>query len=279
MPTNQGFFSNFFGGGGQSGQPNGGQPSGQGGQPNGQAPAEPASGGQQAPQQFDSSGQPTGQPSGAPAANGDQGGQPGQTGQGAQENPLDIYNKMFENQSTGEEDAPPSLTLGKDTLEKVTGQLDFTSGIDPATIDQLQQGDLSSLPSLLNKVAQQVYSTAMQHNSKLVDEFVKQRSEYDSQQIAPAVKSTLTQSHLDQNLGDLSKQPAMKAQMTETAERLAKAYPDASPEWIAKQSKDYVIQSASQLMGTTPEEIQQLQQQKQQQQQTAQSVDWSTYFD
>lgn len=257
MATNNGFFSTLFGGSNSGGGNAGGQqPNGQ--QPDGQAPAE----GAQAEGQ-----QPTGQQSN------------GQQPPAPESNPLDIYNKMFENDDSGDQDAPPALALGRETLDKVTSQLDFTSGIDQATLDQLQQGDLSSLPALLNKVAQQVYSMSMQHSTALTNEFVGQRSEYDSKRIAPTVKSTLTQSHLDNNLGDLSKQPAMKAQMTETAQRLAKAYPDATPEWIASQAKQYVIQSASQLLGISPEDLQQFQQKQQQQQQTAQSVNWKAYFD
>jgi len=265
MPANNGFFANFFGNS-NGGQPNGegapgeGAPGENGGQPNGEGQ------------------QPNGQQPNGQQPNGQQSGGQGD-GSGEESNPFDIYNKMFENQGSGDEDAPPSLALGRETLDKVTSQLNFTQGIDQATLDQLQQGDLSSLPDLLNKVAQQVYSTAMQHNAALTNEFVGQRSEYDSKRVGSQVKSTLTQSQVDKNLGDLSKQPAMKAQMTETAQRLAKAYPDASPEWIADQAKQYVIQSASQLLGISPEDLQQIQSQKKQEQNKAASVDWSTYFD
>lgn len=265
MPQNNGFFSNFFGNsnsgegaasgdaGGQ--QPNGAQGPGEG-QPNGE----------------------NGQPNGQQAA-GQQGAGEGEGGQGKESNPLDIYNKMFENNTSGDDDAPPSLALSREALDKVTSQLDFSSGIDQAALDQFAQGDFSALPSMLNKVAQQAYATAMQHNAALTDQFVNQRSEYDSKRIAPAVKNTLTQSHLDKDLGDLANQPAMKAQMSETAQRLAKAYPDASPDWIASQAKQYVIQSASQLLGISPEDLNNIKANKQAEAKKAQSVDWSTYFD
>lgn len=265
MPQNNGgFFSNFFGG-----SNNGAQPNGESADPNQQQ-------GQQPGQQQSGGGQDPNQPSGQQQ----QGQQPNGQQSTKEQDPFDIYNKMFENTDSGDTDAPPSLSIGKDTLQQVTGQLDFVSGLDQATLDQLQNGDLSSLPTLLNNVARQVYSTAMQHNAALTNEFVNKRSEYDSTRIAPTVKSTLTQARLDSDLGDLSKQPAMKAQMTETAERLARAYPDATPEWIATQAKQYVIQSAAQLMGVTPEQLKQLQSSNaQQSQQSAQNVDWSTYFD
>lgn len=272
MSQNNGFFSNFFGGGsnGQpasNGAPNNGAPTS--GDPNNGNGAPASSAGH--------NGAPGSQPNAGQGAG--EGGQPkGGEGPGSQTSPLDIYNKMFENQESGDDDAPPSLALGKDTLEKVTGQLDFTSGIDQATLDQLQQGDLSSLPALLNNVAKQVYQTAMQHNAALTNEFVGQRSKYDSDRIAPTVKSTLTQARINDDLGDLSNQPAMRAQMTETAQRLAKAYPDATPEWIATQAKQYVIQSASQLLGISPEDLQSIQSKKQQQAQTARNVDWGSYF-
>lgn len=266
MPANNGFFQNLFGSGDQnpgngSGEPSGEQPNGnngpgEGGQPNGEG----------------------GQPNGQQGA-GQQGAGEGGNGQGKETNPLDIYNKMFETTESGDDDAPPSLALSREALDKVTSQLDFSSGIDKAALDQFAQGDFSALPSILNKVAQQAYSTAMQHNSALTDQFVNQRSEYDSKRIAPAVKSTLTKSHLDKDLGDLANQPAMKAQMSETAQRLAKAYPDATPEWIASQAKQYVIQSASQLMGISPEDLQEIQAKKQAASNSAKSVDWSTYFD
>jgi hypothetical protein len=149
---------------------------------------------------------------------------------------LDIFGKMFENQESGDSTTAPTLALGKESLDKVVGQLDFMSGIDQAQLDQLQSGDLSVLPAIMNAVARQAYSTSMQHNSALVNDFVGKRSEYDAQRIAPAIKSSMTQSKLDSDLGDFGKHPAMKAQMTETAQRLSKAYPDASSEWIVEQS-------------------------------------------
>lgn len=277
MPQNNGFFSNFFGGGNSNGgAPTSGDPN------NGNGAPASSAGYNQDPSAQGGQGQGQGQQPGGQQPNGQQSGQdpnnPNGEGQGGQTNPLDIYNKMFENQESGDDDAPPSLALGKDTLEKVTGQLDFTSGIDQATLDQLQQGDLSSLPTLLNNVAKQVYQTAMQHNAALTNEFVGQRSKYDSERIAPTVKSTLTEARINDDLGDLSNQPAMKAQMTETAQRLAKAYPDATPEWIAAQAKQYVIQSASQLLGISPEDLQKFQSNQQQQAQQARDVDWASYF-
>lgn len=264
MPANNGFFQNFFGnndsGAGEGAGDAGSQPNGN------QGPGEGAPG--------ENGGQPNGQQSADQQSTGDAGQE-----QGSESNPLDIYNKMFDTTNSADDDAPPSLALSREALDKVTSQLDFSSGIDQAALDQFAQGDFSALPSMLNKVAQQAYSTAMQHNSALTDQYVNQRSEYDSKRIAPAVKSTLTQSHLDKDLGDLANQPAMKAQMSETASRLAKAYPDATPDWIASQAKQYVIQSASQLLGISPEDLTSIKANKQAETQKAQSVDWSTYFD
>lgn len=254
------FFSNFFGNGPEAGSQGGNQPNGNQGPNEGLAEGE----GGQANSQQSASQQEAGK------GDGDKASEP---------NPLDIYNKMFENNTSGDTDAPPSLSLSREALDKVTSQLDFSSSVDKAALDQFAAGDFSALPNILNKVAQQAYSTAMQHNSALTDQFVNQRSQYDSKRIAPAVKDTLTQSHLDKDLGDLANQPAMKAQMSETAGRLAKAYPDASPDWIASQAKQYVIQSASQLLGISPEDLQSLKANRQAESQKAQSVDWNTYFD
>src|SRR5690554_7259604 len=112
MATNNGFFSTLFGGSNAGGQ----QPEGQA--PNGQAPAE----GAQPEGQQPTGQQPTGQQPPAPESN-----------------PLDIYNKMFENDDSGDQDAPPALALGRETLDKVTSQLYLTSGIDQATMDQLDR--------------------------------------------------------------------------------------------------------------------------------------------
>ena len=193
---------------------------------------------------------------------------------------LDMFGKMFDNQDSGDSTIAPTLALGKESLDKVVGQLDFMSGIDQAQLDQLQGGDLSVLPAIMNAVAKQAYSTSMQHNSALVNDFVGKRSEYDSQRIAPAIKSSMTQSKLDSDLGDFGKHPAMKAQMTETAQRLSKAYPDASSEWIVEQSKTYMTEIAARSMGITVDELQNIksQQQTKTQEKTAKDVDWDDYF-
>ena len=199
-------------------------------------------------------------------------------GQSTTPNPLDIYGKMFENIPDADKNsAPPSLNLDSSVLDKVTKDLDFTKGIDQASLDALQSGDLSSLPSILNLVAKQAYSTAMQHNSALVDKFVAQRSEYDAQRIAPTVRGALTETHLSNDVSGLEF-PGMKQQLSETASRLAKHYPDQSPEWIATQAKSYVKDMAMQALGIKPDQLQTLQS-NQQRQQAAESVDWSTYFD
>lgn len=207
-----------------------------------------------------------------------QAGSAGNEGQTTPPNPLDIYGKIFENNPDADSNsAPPSLSLDSNVLSDVTKQLDFTKGIDSEAMQRLQSGDLSSLPDVLNAVARQAYSTAMQHNSALVDKFVSQRAEYDAGRIAPTVKSALTESKLSSTMEGMDF-PGMKQQLTEVASRLAKAYPDASPDWIAQQAQDYTKQSAMRALGLSPEQIQQFQTQ-QQQQKTAADTDWSTYFD
>ena len=199
-------------------------------------------------------------------------------GQSTPPNPLDIYGKIFENNPDADSNsAPPSLSLDSNVLSDVTKQLDFTKSLDAEMMQRLQSGDLSSLPDVLNQVARQAYSTAMQHNSALVDKFVSQRAEYDAGRIAPTVKSALTESKLSSTMEGMDF-PGMKQQLTEVASKLAKAYPDASPDWIAEQAQSYTRDSAMRALGINPEQIQQLQSQEQQQK-TAADTDWSTYFD
>lgn len=236
-------------------------------------PAQPAAPAQQQPTTPTPGQEPAGQQA-------QQQGAPGNEGQPTPPNPLDIYGKMFETtKDDGDTPSAPSLSLDSKVLSEVTNQLDFTKGIDPEMLQKLQSGDLSSLPDMLNAVARQAYSTAMQHNSALVDKFVSQRSDYDAQRIAPTVRDALTQSKLSTSVEGLDF-PGMKQQLTDVASKLAKAYPDATPDWVAEQAQAYMRESAARVMGLTPEMIAQLQSMQQQQTtKKASEVEWDKYFD
>lgn len=160
-------------------------------------------------------------------------------------NPLDAYSKLFDNAANGNQDAPPSFNLDPKVVGETAGKMDFLSTADQELMTKAQGGDASAMIQLMNSVARGAYSAALQHSSTLTDKFVGLRSDYDSKRIGSSVKQELT----TQKLSSLpnADHPVVKQQLADTARRLSSQYPDATPDWIADQARQYITDLASAL--------------------------------
>jgi hypothetical protein len=242
----QGFFSRMLGGNNNSAgaQPGSGQ----------RANAEAAA--QQAAQQ-----QP-GQPA-----------QQGQESSNEEENPLDIFSGLFDNTGTGEEDLPPEFTLSPDTLTQVADGMDFMRGVSQEDMQAAQNGDMAAMMKMMQHVGRQAYTNALQHNAQLTDKFVSARSDYDRKGVAPAIREHLTGQEMEKSFSkEAMANPAVKSQLVDTAKRLAKRHPDASPAWVADQAKQYLMQVTAQALGLDVKSLQNPQNTRQQQ--PVAEVDW-----
>lgn len=157
-------------------------------------------------------------------------------------NPLDDFNKMWDTPNTQTEQAP-SFNLPTDTLRKVATSQNFTQNIDPALMQKATSGDVTALMEVINAVGQNSYEAALQHTSTLSDKFVNARLEHEGKSFDSKVKQNLTSAELGNTPG--FSHPVVKAQLRETAQRLAQQYPEATPQEIASRARDYIVQMAN----------------------------------
>lgn len=184
-------------------------------------------------------------------------------------NPLDAFTGMFNTANT-EQDKAPSFLLPEDKLAQVASSQNFLQGINPELSQKALTGDANSLMEMMNAVAQNVYKNALAHNSQLSDAFVSSRLEYENKNLSGRVKQELTASELGNNTPGFN-HPVVKAQLSKVAQDLARQYPDASPQQIAKQAKDYVLELAKAInpdLGAS----------KQASAESAKDTDWDSYF-
>lgn len=245
------FLQSLFGGQGQQQQqqqPNGQQQ--QQNQPQGQTNGQPPANGQ------------------APANNPAQGGNV--NGTNTPVDPVEFYNKMWQNNPNQQSEAPPKLAIDSDTLSKVSSQIDFTQGIDPQLVQKATSGDINSLMQLMNAVSQNTYRTAMQHQSAVTDAFVGQREEFFGKKIPSVIRDELTMNSISSSA---QKAPAfVKQQLSEIAKKMQAANPDASPEEIATAARQYVADLSKAVNGDSN-------QGQAQSQQRQEAVDWDAYFE
>ena len=153
------------------------------------------------------------------------------------QNPLDVYKKMFENNTSSELEAP-SFKLDPKVLGDVSSKMDFTRGIQQETLQKATSGDVSALMDIIKKVGQNSYRAAIEHNTALTDTFINQRGDFENKKLERGVKQQLTSSALSETAN--YNHPVIKAELNRVANQFSSSNPDASPQEIAKAAKKYI---------------------------------------
>ena len=162
----------------------------------------------------------------------------------AAENPLDVYNKMFDNANSGTDLQAPSFKIDPKVLSDVSGKMDFTKGINPDTVQKATSGDVGALMEIIKTVGQNSYRASLEHGTALTDTFMNSRSEYETKKLEKGVHSQLTSSALSS--APNYNHPVVKQELNRIAEQFSRANPDASPQEVAKAAQKYIsdLQSA-----------------------------------
>ena len=150
-------------------------------------------------------------------------------------NPLDAYSKMFDTKASS--DGPPSFEIDDAVLSDVSGKLDFISGIRSDLMQKAQQGDAQAMIDLMKAVSQRSYSAALKHTTALTDAHLNRRGEYEKNNVAQNVKTTLTNEALSSIPN--ADHPVVKAELRRIAENLARQNPDAPATEIAREAQKY----------------------------------------
>lgn len=154
------------------------------------------------------------------------------------QNPLDIYNKMFDNAANNSDIQAPSFKLDPKVLGDVSSKMDFTRGINQEVLSKATNGDVSALMDIIKTVGQNAYKASLEHSTSLTDTFLTQRGEFEGKQVAKGVKNQLTSNELS-NAPNYS-HPVVKAELNRVAAQMSAANPDASPVEIAKAAQQYI---------------------------------------
>ena len=177
-----------------------------------------------------------------PPATGPDGKIPGTTP--TDQNPLDIYQQVFDNAAKNSEIEAPKFHIDPKVLSEVSGKMSFTKGLDQELLQKATSGDVGSLLEIINKVGQNSYRAAIEHNTTLTDQFLNKRGEFEAKRLNKGVREQLTSSALADTPN--YQHPVIKAELNRVASQFAAANPDASPQEVAQAAKKYIddIQAA-----------------------------------
>ncbi len=152
--------------------------------------------------------------------------------------PMDRFGNIFDN--SAKQDAAPSFRLDRKVVKEVAAKQNFYDGIDPQLMAQADGGDVKAMREVQRLAMENVYSLALEHAGTLTDNFVGQREQFGEKSFGKKVKSHMTAASMAAH--PAMKNPVVRQQMNETAERLAKQHQDASPEEIKEMTMDYFKQ-------------------------------------
>lgn len=145
---------------------------------------------------------------------------------------LDMFAELMQNDnSKGSSNQPSSLNIPQDTISKVADSLNFSDSIPPEAMQKLQSGDLSALPEILNSVAKQVYSQAMQHSTGVTDKYLAGRFEQERSFGEQQARVSSVTSNM--NISDLP--PVAQDMFKNTAKAVAQKYPDLNSKQVEEQ--------------------------------------------
>jgi len=149
---------------------------------------------------------------------------------------IDRFSKMWDDTGS-QSDTPPAFNIDSKILGEVASSQDFMQGIDPELMQKATSGDVQSLMQLMNHVGRNAYSRSLEHTSTLTDKFVGAREAHNAKSMSGNVRKELTTNALS-SIPNF-KHPVVQKQLKETADRLQKMHPDASPQEIVSMTTEY----------------------------------------
>ena len=180
------------------------------------------------------------------------------------QNPLDVYSKMFDTANNGSDLQAPSFKIDPKVLSDVSSKMDFTRGVNQETLAKATSGDTAALLDIIKTVGQNSYRAALEHNTALTDSYLTNRGDFDKKSLERGVKSQLTASELSS--APNYNHPVVKAELNRIASQFAAANPDASPQEVAKAAQKYIADLQNALNPTAKTES------------SEEEMDWSKYL-
>lgn len=153
------------------------------------------------------------------------------------DNPLDAYAKLWENVDDKANKAP-EFNVEDKVLNSRADSLDFMYGLPEDLANEIQEkfGDnAETLGKLLNHIGRRAYSTTMADGMKLSNTYINARHAHESKQLGGTVRNQLVKSTIDAHEA-AKKHPIVRESLQIIGERIARQYPDATPQEVQEMS-------------------------------------------
>jgi len=154
--------------------------------------------------------------------------------------PLEVLEGLWQNKpKTDNTPVDTTLSITPEVLSKVTPELQFAAGVSPEIMQKVQEGDTGAIQSMMEHIAKQAYSTAMQHSLALVNSNLETREGLLPELINKNVRSNLTESAVLGSGIPNTASPTVQRELKRVAGQFREANPSASPEEIARATQAY----------------------------------------
>lgn len=159
-------------------------------------------------------------------------------------NSLDIFDNLFTAPDPSKKKQAPAFALNDETVKKAVEKMDFVGGLPQELKDKLAAGyDPEAFSAAIQHVGRTAYSNALQHGTKLTDQYLGIRMEHERQGLPELLRSHLAQTAATSD-PSMSENATVRKHAKLISEQLAAEFPDASPQDIASLTKEYFTEMA-----------------------------------
>lgn len=170
----------------------------------------------------------------------------------------------------------PVFSMDQEKFSQAVAGMDFTKSIPPELMQKALAGDAQSLMGLLNRVGQNAFSAATISSRDMVEHANKKAGGSFEQQVKEAVRVALSEQNLTKANAAFN-DPLVTPLLREINNRIRAKFPEASPEELAKQSQQMLMQIATKIVSGSPEEVARQKQEVEQKEQKVKSQDWEAW--
>jgi len=189
--------------------------------------------------------------------------------------PFDAYANLWKDADSASEVAP-DFKVDEKLLNNTADSIDFTRDLPEDLQEGLTQAFGDNLPMLLkalNHIGRRSYATSLNHGSLLTDKYLKVKGTFDQKGFGRNVREHMALTGINSHEA-AQKHPIVRETLQMIGQRLAKANPDASPDWIRDKAFEFFKEMGSAL---TPQNTQETQQQEEAKKPGGRDFDWDSW--
>lgn len=177
--------------------------------------------------------------------------------------PFDAYKGLWDNPDTSAENAP-DFKLDDKLINSTADQLDFLRDLPEDMQEGLQAafGENSAVVAkILNHIGRKAYATSLNHTTALTDKYLKVKGTFDSKGRGREIREHMALTGINSHEA-AQKHPIVKETLNMFAQRIARANPDASPQWIQDKALEFFKEMSGALFPNLSKEQTQQEEQK-----------------